>query len=157
MYSNVKFISAIDLAKYVVWYVNSKDVPITSLKLQKLLYYIQGAHIKEIGRVLFHDDIEAWEYGPVVRNVYIQYCGYGALNLRSAPDDGKLCDGISAESKQLIERVLNEKMHLSTRKLVRMTQLEDPWKNHAADAIAHRKPIISNDEMALWFNKQLER
>lgn len=155
MFSDIKFISAIDLAKYVVWYTDNQGVPITNLKLQKLLYYIQGAHLKKFGWVLFHDVIEAWDYGPVVRSVYIHYCGYGALNLRPNEGDEKLCDDISAESKQLIERVLDEKMHWTARKLIRTAVMEDPWKNHAEEVAKGERPIISMEEMALWFRGRL--
>ena len=35
-------------------------------------------------KILFFDDFEAWEFGPVVPNVYYKYCGFGAgdINLK---------------------------------------------------------------------------
>lgn len=43
------------------------------MKLQKLLYYVQGFHIAVFNRPLFNEDIEAWMYGPVVPAVYEYY------------------------------------------------------------------------------------
>ena len=145
------FMSAIDLAKYVVWYTDKQGVPITNLKLQKLLYYIQGAHLRELGRVLFHDVIEAWEYGPVVRSVYIHYCGYGALNLRPNEGDENLCNSIPQESRNVIEDELEKKMQWSARRLVHKSHQEDPWKKHADKVAMHEKPIISMEDMAEYF------
>ena len=40
------------------------------LKLQKLLYFCQGHHLAQFGRPLFEEPLEAWDKGPVVRDVY---------------------------------------------------------------------------------------
>ena len=50
---------------------------LTNLKLQKMLYFAQVEYMKTHGgEVLFPDDIEAWQYGPVVKNVYemLKHC-----------------------------------------------------------------------------------
>ena len=46
---------------------------ITHLKLQKLLYYAQGISLAIYDRPLFKENIEAWQHGPVVREVYLIY------------------------------------------------------------------------------------
>ena len=50
---------------------------IDHMKLQKLLYFSHAWWLagKESG--LFTDDIEAWPWGPVVRNIYIQFNEFG--------------------------------------------------------------------------------
>ena len=47
---------------------------ITHLKLQKLLYYAQGICLALFSKPLFVEPIEAWQHGPVVRDVYNIYC-----------------------------------------------------------------------------------
>ena len=42
---------------------------VSNLKLQKLLYYVQGFHLAVFGEPLFEEEIEAWMYGPVVPSV----------------------------------------------------------------------------------------
>ena len=34
----------------------------------------------------FPEEIEAWQFGPVVREVYRQYCGFGAMPIRMQYD-----------------------------------------------------------------------
>ena len=47
------------------------------MKLQKLLYYSHAWWLAGTENALFSDDIEAWPWGPVVRNIYIQFNEYG--------------------------------------------------------------------------------
>lgn len=51
---------------------------LTNMKLQKLLYFAQGWHIAVRGKPLFNEQIEAWDYGPVVPTVYHKFSHRGA-------------------------------------------------------------------------------
>ncbi|MDR0445733.1 MAG: DUF4065 domain-containing protein [Oscillospiraceae bacterium] len=73
--------SAFDAAKFFIGYNQGTEYDdISNMKLQKLLYYAQGHSLERFGRVLFPEPIEAWEHGPVVRDVYVEYS-----NNKSAP------------------------------------------------------------------------
>lgn len=69
---------ALDLANYIVDKCIKDDAPITNLQLQRILYFIQKDFLKS-GSQAFSDYIEAWEFGPVVPNVYFCFCGFGAM------------------------------------------------------------------------------
>ena len=71
-------VAALDLAKYIVHKANGMNESITHLKLQKILYYVAGVFAGALNKRAFSDRIEAWQYGPVVRNVYIEFCSWGA-------------------------------------------------------------------------------
>ena len=65
--------SAVDVARYLVLLASTEsDGPaqeadcLTNLRLQKLLYYVQGWSLGERGRPMFREEIQAWRYGPVV-------------------------------------------------------------------------------------------
>lgn len=80
--------SALELSKYIVTKCINDGKPISNLQLQKILYYIQRVFLKQ-GEPAFSDTIEAWQFGPVVPNVYYYYCGFGAMPisiLEKAPD-----------------------------------------------------------------------
>lgn len=71
--------SAFDIAKYFLFKAQEENQELLSnLKLQKLLYYAQGLHLVENRSPLFKDRIMAWQYGPVVPNVYHKYKDYEA-------------------------------------------------------------------------------
>ena len=101
-------VSATDLSNYIVLEAYRRGRPITQLKLQKILYYIQGKHLALYRKPLFPEDIEAWAYGPVVREVYIKYVSYGALPLK--PDTREDIPRLSQLEKACVDSVLDEKL-----------------------------------------------
>ncbi len=50
---------------------------VSPLKLQKLIYYAHGWNLALRDQPLIDELIEAWEYGPVVPNVYHEFKHYG--------------------------------------------------------------------------------
>ena len=73
--------TAMEIAKYVIDKCTGENHPISNMQLQKLLYCIQKSFLQK-GGPAFRDNIEAWLIGPVVREVYHTYCGYGASRIR---------------------------------------------------------------------------
>ena len=72
---------AMDVAKYILWYCTQKGAPISNLKLQKILYFAWIDYYNVTATYLFSDNICAWQFGPVVPNVYYNYCQYSNLNI----------------------------------------------------------------------------
>lgn len=64
------------IANYFIHLSRATGSLLTNLKLQKLLYFIQGWHLALFKKPLFKDDIEAWDYTPIVKNVYNKYKKY---------------------------------------------------------------------------------
>ena len=62
-----------DVARYFLTHQDPDNEPITNMKLQKLCYYAQGIALVVFGAPLFHDDLEHWQHGPVVPNVFHRY------------------------------------------------------------------------------------
>ena len=62
------------------------------MKLQKLLFYAHAWWLAIEKKILFPEDIEAWTWGPVVRDIYSQTACFGrqpvAGNLRALDDNG---------------------------------------------------------------------
>lgn len=63
---------------------------ITHLKLQKLLYYVQGIHLALYDCRLFSDPILAWTHGPVVQAVYDEYKAYGRSPIEYSMEDSDI-------------------------------------------------------------------
>ena len=76
---------AIDIAKYIIDKCTTDKHPISNLQLQKILYYVQKSFL-EYDSVAFDDDFEAWQFGPVVPEVYYRYCGFGSTGIRMKYD-----------------------------------------------------------------------
>jgi len=73
---------AIDIANYFLLKADQEDQELLSnLKLQKLVYYAQGLHLAMYGESLFNEEIEAWQYGPVVPDLYHHFKGHGSKGI----------------------------------------------------------------------------
>lgn len=120
---------AIDVAKYLVKLAESGDEPdpLTHLRLQKLLYYVQGWSLALRNKPIFDERIEAWAHGPVVRSLYprLRKFGYGAIS--SADFGGRLT--LSEEEQDHIVAVWNAYRGFSATSLREMTHKEAPWKD----------------------------
>ena len=68
-----------DVALYFLFRARELEAgdTISNLKMQKLLYYAQGHFLATYKKPLFDDKIEAWKYGPVVKEVYDKFKIYG--------------------------------------------------------------------------------
>ena len=95
---------AIDLSKYIVTKCIVDGCAISNLQLQKILYYVQKDFLQR-DFVAFSDDIEAWQFGPVVPVVYYKFCGFGAMPITSTFE----VRGIDSLDLQAIERVVDAK------------------------------------------------
>ncbi len=114
---------------------------ITPLKLQKLLYYIQGLSLYIFGYPAFINKISAWQYGPVVEDVYKEYKGRNPID--SPKDKIKLCDGL----EKIIDIVISSYGQMESGTLIDMTHDEDPWIKSINDG------IIDNELIKDYFNK----
>ena len=135
---------ALDVAKYVIEYTNDIEKPISNLKLQKLLYYIQAKFLVG-GKELFEDEIVHWNYGPVVTNVYKELKFYGSNNLKyntlgSFLDFNDYIE-IEEVDKLKINKILKLYLDLSASELVTKTHEEDPWKNTNYNQTISKKSI----------------
>ena len=146
-------IMALDIARYVLTLVDvDKGDIISNLKLQKILYYIQGYHLAYFNKPLFKDSIEAWKYGPVVVNVYREYKGYDREQLPTDNYNFNISN-LSQEQKNLIINVFNIYNNFSASKLVEMTHDELPWKEAYNPSISKE---ISIDTMKKYFKTQVD-
>jgi uncharacterized phage-associated protein len=142
-------ISAIDLSNYVISEANKLKKPLSNLKLQKILYYIQGRYMALNNEPMFPEEIEAWPYGPVVRDVYVKYVSCGALNLR--PDPQVSFPLFTDEEKSCVDSVLKDKIDCSASSLVKATHRERPWLDHVNEVNKGLKPVISKASIKEFF------
>lgn len=73
---------AIDVANYIICRLKNQNRYITSLKLQKMLYYVAAWYYQKNQKLLFSDSIEKWKFGPVVPSVYHAFKDYGYMAIQ---------------------------------------------------------------------------
>lgn len=112
--------SVLDVAAYIL----EKHGPMTTMKLQKLVYYSQAWSIVWDDDALFPEEIEAWRNGPVVRRLYDAHKG----EFRVAKIAGGNPTTLSVEQRATVDEVLNFYGGKSAQWLSDITHLEEPWK-----------------------------
>lgn len=135
---------AMDVANFFIDLANNLDKNtengcITNLKVNKLLYLVQGWSLALSGEPMFTDTIEAWPYGPVIPAVYHEFKKYGNKDI---PD---ICGNysieiFSPEQLGILLDVAAQYATVSAWELVDITHAPDsPWA--AVYEYKRNKPI----------------
>lgn len=66
-----------------------ENIYLPPTKLQKLLYFLYGHYLAEIKEPLFEESFQAWQYGPVIPEVYNRTRGVPDIETLMADIDGK--------------------------------------------------------------------
>ena len=106
----------------------------TTVKIQKLLYYAQGLSYKRNKRPLFAETFQAWARGPVCKSVYDRFKTrslYGVIDLSKMASEP--ARELSEEDLSLLEDVWSLYGKKSGDELAYMAHQESPWKNAYGD------------------------
>lgn len=114
------------IAQYVIRHCIDNGIFISNLKLQKILYFIQAEFLVDSDgrRLCFSEAIEAWNFGPVVPEVYHEYKIYGSANI---PGTRGAFGMIQPHDRELIDAIVDECAQYSASKLVEITHHQRPW------------------------------
>lgn len=126
---------------------------ITHLKIQKLVYYAQGLHLAYFEDSLFDENIEAWEHGPVVKELYNSFKQYGRKDLMLVFDDIKESDlSLSDDEKYIIKMAFSEYGAYSAIGLRQKTHNEPTWREAYKPS---QNVVIHKDKIKEFFIEQV--
>lgn len=117
---------AIDIARYIILFCKENGYSISNLKLQKLLYFVQAQFLVNLGTAAFDEDIEAWDFGPVVPEVYQYFKIWGNSEIPFNEAVGAR-EKILEAHQQEIDEILNECAPYTASALVGITHSQAPW------------------------------
>ena len=100
---------------------------LTPMQILKLVYMAHGWMLGLYGRSLIKDDIQAWQYGPVIPRLYNAMRAY-----KSRPVDAPLfvnpLDQLDANENDLVQQVYRRYGKMSGPALSRLTHAPNtPW------------------------------
>jgi len=122
-----KPVSALDIAAYIL----QQQKGMTTMKLQKLVYYCQAWHLVWDDEPLIRERIEAWVNGPVVRTLYDTHKGKFEVAEGEIGGDPTV---LKKSQRETVDSVLGFYGQKSSKYLIDLTHEEDPWKNARARA-----------------------
>lgn len=112
--------SVLDVAQYIL----EAHGPMTTMKLQKLVYYSQAWSTVWDDNRIFPERIEAWKNGPVVRDLWD--ATRGEFRVDKVP--GGNSNNLDAPQRETVDRVLKFYGDHDAQWLSDLTHMEDPWK-----------------------------
>ena len=66
------------VANTILGFFDNEGIPVSNLKLQKVIYFTHADFLKNQGLCLVRDRFQAWDHGPVLPNVYASFKKFGA-------------------------------------------------------------------------------
>ncbi|MBQ2983134.1 MAG: DUF4065 domain-containing protein [Lachnospiraceae bacterium] len=123
---------------------------VSNKKLQKLAYYIYAWHMTLYGVKIANMRFEAWEHGPVCRNLYNKYRHYGWSKIPTYKGFVLVDD----EKIRFIQSVLNVYGDFSADELEAMTHKELPWIEARSTNVANA--VISDITIKTFYLGQNE-
>ena len=139
--------SALDIAQYFLHRVDREaGDTISALKLQKLVYYAQVWSMVLRSQPLFPQPIEAWRFGPVVRDLWDTYKAY---RYKAIPIPNNPLPPLDTSELEILDFVWGRYGELSAHQLSELTHSEPPWQvaRDGLDTDEASDRIIPLDEM----------
>jgi uncharacterized phage-associated protein len=139
-------ISPIALANTLLMKSFEEKIPLSPMKLQKMIYFIYRDYLQEYGASLFREPFGAWDFGPVVESVYQTFKGYGGEKIEKFARDAKGNVVIAGDSDltKIIDNVWLRYRHYSGVALSKMTH----WEDSAWDkAIKAARPTLDDHDI----------
>ena len=142
-------IQVFDVAAYILKRMKS----ITTMKLQKLVYYSQAWSLVWDEKPLFEEIIEAWANGPVVKELFDYHRGMYEISTMPLGNPRLL----NQEQQDTVDAVLEYYGHRSAQWLIELTHIEDPWvqARKGLPKLERGNRVISLDAMADYYSSLL--
>ncbi|MHB8252117.1 MAG: Panacea domain-containing protein [Acidiferrobacter sp.] len=110
----------------VAAYILQKQGRMTTMKLQKLVYYSQAWSLVWDEKPLFSEKIEAWANGPVCPELYGYHRGFYTVDDKEMGGNSSV---LEPEEKETVDAVLEYYGEKSAQWLSDLTHLEAPWND----------------------------
>lgn len=114
-------VNVYDVAAYIL----SKLGSISTMKLQKLVYYSQAWSLVWDEEPLFPERIEAWANGPVIPRLFFQHKGFFKISMSELGLGNQ--NKLNKKQKETVDVVLDYYGNKSAQWLIELSHMEKPW------------------------------
>lgn len=138
-------------ADYFITVAHERGEPITSLKLQVLLYYAQAWHLALHDTPLFDATFQARVYAPTVASIDTRFDEFGFHDLPAPPVKPEILE----RGARFLDDVASRYLPMDEWDLHRMSRREDPWLI-ARGSLSTDEPSeaeISEKDMRAYFRR----
>ena len=145
-------VKAQDVANLLLYWANRDGDLISNLKLQKLLYYAQAWYLVNFDRLLFDDSIEAWDFGPVIPNLYRKYKRFGCNPIKYRDKAGEEEKQFSKQQLAFLSEFYDVYIRIPAHTLVNVSHNEKPW----IEGFRQTLKVIDVDTMREYYTEKYE-
>lgn len=150
------------ISDYIILRLNTDgNSDLTSLKLQKLLYYVQAWHLAFFGIPMFEGEFQAWVHGPVNREIYNLYKAtkytYSPITLEDMTDK-EVASKLTENELLHVNNILDAYAGYTPTQLEFMTHNEAPWQESrkGLTQYARGEKVINEGHMAEFYAARLK-
>ena len=148
------------VANFIIDIAIEKDNPVTNLKLQKIMFFLQGYCLSKYNTPLINGNFSKWRYGPVEEEVYgdFKYYGPAPIENKSVYFNKEKIEFYSEEVnlpnefKKILQEVISKMLDVETWELVNLTHYHSSWKDFKEQVLAQIVIHYTNEEIAACFN-----
>ncbi|MEJ7586562.1 MAG: type II toxin-antitoxin system antitoxin SocA domain-containing protein [Ferruginibacter sp.] len=147
------------VAYYFVKRGIDERMPLTQMKLQKLVYFAQGVHLIIHKNPLISEQFQAWKYGPVIPAIYNTYKFYGSEPIDDTEwaismDEGSDLSILDNDARETLEYTWDNLKDTNAIKLSNWTHNPDsPWAKSYVPGI--NDVTIPNEKISAYFERFL--
>lgn len=118
----------IQVARFFIQKSLEEGIPLTNMKILKLVYIAHGWYLGITGKPLINEAIEAWKYGPVIRSLYERFKVFGAEPITTIPNETVNFEDRDMDFILFLERIWKVYKGYTGRQLSTLTHQEgSPW------------------------------
>lgn len=145
---------ATDIMAYLIKKGSEAGKPLTQLQLQKLIVIAHGYYLALFDEPLIHESVEAWQYGPVIPEIYQVLKAYGSKVVETPFDPSE--DFLNDEdAKEVVDAVYNKYKNLSGGQLIHLTHRSNtPW---SISYLPGKNKQIDNEKIKAHYKGILDR
>jgi uncharacterized phage-associated protein len=153
------------IANLILDLADCRGVKVSNLALNKIAYFLHGIFLARFGRPLIDAKIEAWQYGPVFREIYHQFKNFGekpiserAKVLNVDTGEFETCSyDLEQNEYNFLEELAESYLRMRPSMLVDLSHTRDgPWHNAwFYDGIVNPGMEITNDSIEDYFRQQV--
>lgn len=152
------------VANLVLDFAEDTGADVTNLTINKIVFFLHAWFLAKTGGPLVSAKIEAWDYGPVFRELYWEFkeCGSEAIAIRATRRNPltaakEVCvENFRERDLHFIQQILLKYLNLSASKLVELSHAPGgPWDqvyNHGSESNPGMR--ISDEIIRKYFEQQ---
>jgi uncharacterized phage-associated protein len=149
------------IANLVLERAEQSGRPVTNITINKIVYFLHAWYLAKTGRPLVSAKIEAWDYGPVFRELYQQFKRFGdqrigarAIRRNASTTEKEICAAnLPQGDLEFLEPLIQRHLKMSTSKLIELSHVAGgPWDqvyNHRGES--NPGMHISDQVIRDWF------